>query len=206
MIRAINPSKICSYLKSIPRWIHWTPSRRGDKIIKLPCDKNKFPINSQQAASWCQFETVYEYHAAHPHAFGLGFVFNDAGFKADSNNDNDNDNILIALDFDNVRDWHPDAREFINRFVDAEAYVERSPSTFGYHVIATVNAPTVRGHKTRVLIPGTDHSFEVYTKGKYFTVTSDRARGSSRVDITDLIAPIIAPNVTAFQNLPTLPA
>ncbi len=146
-------------LTSRPQWVCWRTETREGKPTKVPYT----PGTNRRASStdlmtWRTFsEALAAYEAGEPPYDGIGFVFCSA-------------DPYVGIDLDDCRDpetgavtdW---AQKIINNVVDS--YVEASPSGTGVHVICEGTV------EESVKTP----SVEIYSQGRFFTITGRVIRG-----------------------------
>jgi len=159
-------------LKLRKNWLLWAPVWNGSKWQKRPIQINGYGASSTNPKHWSSFDAVKEaYKIAAARGYmelrekkaiqqipigGVGFVFDG---KPDA------DGLVFAgVDFDKVileRKIAPLAKERIKRL---RSYTELSVSGSGLHVIV----------KARPLNSGIAHDgVEMYTMGRYFTMTGE---------------------------------
>lgn len=137
-------------LKACPNWVCWTYQHRGDgKPTKVPIDpKSGNPASTNNPATWASFELARQ--VAESHGTGLGFVFTNSPFAGvDLDGTENAENIA----------FHQSVVEGL------QSYSERSPSGKGLHIIVRGSVP--HGKKD------TAKACEVYSDGRYFTMTGD---------------------------------
>lgn len=146
-------------LKELKQWVLWVKVPRGKREAKIPYAANGYPARTNDAKTWCSYEKAVEVYMANPERYsGIGFVFTE-------------NDPYCGIDLDHcvnggeIEGW---AAEIIENL---DSYTEFSPSGTGVHVLARGKKPTTKCKKGL---------FEVYEKGRYFTVTGDRIRGEIR--------------------------
>lgn len=153
----VKLSAIPAPLRLLPQWVNWTAAPNGKgEITKIPlCPGGTRRASTTDSATWATFEDA----TANMNGHGLGFVF------TASNN-------LVAIDLDKVVDtktgkivaW---ADRIVRRI---STYAEISPSGSGIHLIGQGTLPT--GARKR------RGSVEMYSDGRYFTMTGARIDGT----------------------------
>lgn len=139
-------------LRSIGRWVRWTPRRRGDRMTKVPVMISGHAASSTDSATWASFEDV----AASTAGAGFGFVLNGDGIYCV-----DLDGVLV----DGLLDPRAAALlESLDSF-----YVEVSPSGNGVHAWVRGGSPSGR----KVYTQDDGLKVEWYSDGRYITVTGD---------------------------------
>jgi len=131
-----------------------------------------YPGSYTDPKQWRSFDDVVAWSECDGHK-GIGFVFTA-------------DDDIVGVDLDNcyseegeLLDW---GREILSVF--RGAYVERTPSGRGVHIIG--RSPAFVG-KTRVDLPG-GAGVERYSRSRYFTFTGDVITDGDVIDITSGMA------------------
>jgi putative DNA primase/helicase len=148
-------------LRKRPQWICWEESIRNGKPTKIPKQPDgSGNAKSSDMATWGSFEQAVA-TAEERSDWGIGFVFSDAG-------------PYLGIDLDEClhdgrpREW---LRDIGTETFAQEAYLERSPSGDGLHVILKdCDIPEWWTNVDR----DTDHGHEevaVFDTGRYFTFT-----------------------------------
>jgi primase-polymerase (primpol)-like protein len=178
---AVNADGIPDELKKIPRWLVWRyVNQGGSKPDKVPyrwSGEKATGTNFKNALS--TFELAMKaYRAVYGGKFdGIGFVFNGDG--------------IVGIDVDGVID--PETGEIdelaLEALRDIPGYAEYSPSGTGLHLLTLAN-PRRTGKHGQV---------EVYTKGRFFTVTGHQINGHAML-------PSLPQDIEAFvaKHLPAL--
>lgn len=151
-------------MKNIPNWVCWkrVQKKAGGKPSKVPINPNTGGwAKSDDPATWSDFDTA----VAEAHKYdGIGFQFTGSG--------------LVGVDLDhcldennNLTDWGKAALEALG-----DSYYEKSPSGDGIHIILEVEPgkEEAKGINLRHMPDvhgGTDGAIEIYSHGRYFTVT-----------------------------------
>ncbi len=149
---------ISEELKSEDAWVLWRfEERNGEKPTK-----NLYQIDRKQASStdpdtWTTFEAAVEAHKQDGFFDGIGFVFHQ-------------NNPYCGADIDDVTEEK--ACRWIDRF---DSYTERSPSGNGFHIICKAEVP--KGTKRT--------EGELYSSGRFFTMTGDVVRDAPVRDAQD---------------------
>src|SRR5215217_7101146 len=147
-------------MRDLDQWVCWRYEERNSELTKVPYS----PLTAERAditnpATCANFTDAVA--ACREHGFdGIGFVFTE-------------DDPFCGADFDHCRDpetgkietW---AQEIIE---ELDSYSEVSPSGTGVHVLAKGELPPGRNRKGR---------FEVYDRGRYFTVTGRHLAGTPK--------------------------
>lgn len=135
-------------LKALPQWIAWKVLVRNGNDIKMPINpKTGQAAQTNDPTTWASYHhaklAVSTYNCN-----GIGFVF--------SENDN-----LVGIDLDHCIDENGKLNDFAKQVVNScNTYTEYSPSGTGIHLFLT---GTIEPLKTKKI--------EVYSQGRYFTVT-----------------------------------
>jgi len=146
-------------LRDLRQWVCWRSEERGGKPTKIPY----YPLTGGRASStnpdtWAGYsEAVAAYKEGSYD--GIGFVFT----KEDE---------FVGVDLDHclneageVESW---AREIID---ELDSYTEASPSGTGVHILLKATLSDGRNRKGPV---------EIYSHGRYFTVTGKHLEGTPR--------------------------
>jgi len=157
-------------LRMLNQWVAWKRERRDGKWTKVPIrpSDGRTRASVDDPRTWGSFEQAC--NAPRDRVQGIGFVFTE-------------DDPYCGLDFDGCisddGELHPAAAEIL---AELNAYQERSPSQRGMHAI--VEAILGSGRKTSKTPWGGD--FEVYDRGRFFTVTGQgQGRPSSVQSVLD---------------------
>lgn len=147
-------------LKALPQWVMWKLEERDGKKTKIPYNA-QYPTRkaaSDNPHTWSTFnQSVFTLeNESGLKLSGIGFMFAPP---------------YIGVDFDHCR--NPDTGEIdpeaLEEITQLSSYTELSPSGTGVHVIVKGNLPD-NGKKKG--------DREVYTKGRFFTVTGDHLEGT----------------------------
>ena len=142
------------------KWVLWRYETRQGKQTKAPYNPN-IPdkrASSKNPMTWSTYENAMKTKAMVPGMQGIGYVFDGSGH--------------VFVDFDHIRDKDtgeidPDALAEIKSL---NSYSEVSPSGTGVHVICKGALPGNKGCKGATR--------EVYSEGRYATVTGDHLPGT----------------------------
>jgi primase-polymerase (primpol)-like protein len=145
-------------LKAIPQWVAWQyEGRGGPKPTKPPIDpRTGRYASTSDPSTWGTYEQALE-RAQRDRLAGIGFVLSE-------------DDNLTGYDFDNVRNpttghIKPWVREILG-----ETYGEITPSRTGIRLFARGKLPAA--------IKYDPAKVEVYSYGRFLTVTGDQVDGS----------------------------
>src|SRR5215207_1066619 len=147
-------------IRDLRQWVCWRLEERDGKLTKIPYS----PLTGSRASStnpdtWASYsEAVAAYRDGGYN--GLGFVFT----KEDE---------FVGVDLDHclhpkTGEVEPWAREIID---ELDSYTEVSPSGTGVHILLNATLPDGRNRKGPV---------EVWSHGRYFTVTGKHLEGTPR--------------------------
>lgn len=141
-------------MKNAPRWVGWRYEERDGKRTKVPYDpKTGQRARSTDPGTWATYE-----EAKRAFSDQIGFVLGDG---------------WAGVDFDNCFDEQGKLDPAVRRIVEQlSSYTEVTPSGRGLHVIVKCSEELPRGvRRKRTDWPATGMDTEVYTDGRYFTVT-----------------------------------
>lgn len=150
-------------LKTRPQWVTWLstpdPKKPNGKPRKVPYN----PMTGTKAQStnpetWSSFEVAVKAARARNHT-GIGFVFSP-------------DDPYVGIDLDNCIDGDATIDDWAQTIVtDMDSYSEISPSGNGIKLIVMGQLPQeVASVKTAQI--------EIYTQGRYFTITGQHLPGT----------------------------
>ena len=142
-------------MREAKRWVVWQYEVRDGKKTKVPHTPGKGQAKSTDRETWVTFE---EARRAEEFYSGIGFVLGDG---------------WLGLDADHVRDpetgeWTPGV---LDEIASVQSYAELSPSRAGAHVITYGTKP---GDRSRAA----GEVWEMYDRGRFFTVTGDHIPGT----------------------------
>lgn len=139
------------------RWVVWRYSTVKGKRTKIPYHPNGKKASSTDKKTWVTYAQASEVANESKNGFdGLGLVFTPS-------------QTLLGLDLDHVIEngniTHP-LKEQIQKFIEAaNTYCELSPSKEGLHLFLQLEEPLKLKANKRA-------PYELYTSGRYFTVTN----------------------------------
>ncbi|MBA2116832.1 DUF3987 domain-containing protein [Bremerella alba] len=167
----VTPDNVPEDMRAAKQWVLWRYEERGGKPTKVPYQVNGKPASSTDPTHWVTFGEILAALEDSPEASGIGFVF--------TPEDN-----FIGIDLDDCRNpvtgqLTPWSSEIVERF---GTYTEVSPSGKGLKLFLRGQFPLDRGRKVNLEGGG---AVEVYTKGRYFTVTGQRLEGFTEVAEVD---------------------
>jgi putative DNA primase/helicase len=147
--------------KAHPQWVAWKYGIRHGKCTKIPIDCHTGAgADSTNPATWTTFADALAYHQAHK-ADGIGYVFAD-------------NDPFSGIDLDKVLDPNTgEIKEFAwDIITQLNSYSEVSPSGCGIKIIVEGKLP--RGSRCK----NTKLGVEIYSRERYFTVTSNCLDGT----------------------------
>ena len=160
---AIDPQ-----LKKNHQWLCWKYiQKKGGKWAKVPFQANGKPASTVDPANWASYDDALDAYLYGDQKFsGIGYVFAE-------------DDGVVGIDIDDCIDndghWSDLALEAVDRI---PGYCEVTPSGNGIHIITQGEIP--RAFKDDSI------GLEVYTKGRYFTVTGHTINGHNTIAPGDL--------------------
>jgi len=170
-------------LKKIDQWVCWQkrPSADNKTIKKIPINPaTGQPAKANVPDTWTNYETA----AAAANAYdGLGFEFLEGG-------------NIFGIDLDHVIEngvINPVALEIIDTM---DSYTEISPSGNGVHIIAKGTIPSKDRRKDFI---------EMYSDGRYFTVTGNVYNGHNKLNERTAEAAAIHAKYLSRQDTATAP-
>lgn len=164
----VDRDNIPDGLKSFDRWICWKwqwneKLKKWDKPPYNPRDGKRASINDPK--NWLTFERALA--AQHQHGrYGLGFVLGEG----------DGGLHFSGIDLDDCRNRETGELSDLAKDIVAkmDTYCEVSPSGTGIKLLLIGSLPPK--HRTE----NNDATVEIYTRGRYFTVTGQRVNGTPR--------------------------
>jgi putative DNA primase/helicase len=162
---SVNPENIPQELRAKKQWVGWRYEERDGKKTKVPITlmvRGQKRASSTNSMTWGDFEcALRSYQEPSNDLDGIGFVFN---------------NDFIGVDLDNAIDDAGHIKSWAAEILEqCPTYAERSPSGRGIHLISRGSLPKD--------CPGTrrtyhDGAVEIYSRGRFFTMTGDVISGS----------------------------
>lgn len=130
------------------RWVIWKMLDRKGKKTKVPYTIFSEMASSTDSSSWNTYDEVKKFSDQ------VGIVFTP-------------EQTLLGIDIDHVIDEAGNIPQNIQEFiVQADTYTELSPSKTGLHLFIKLKTPLT-------LVKNKKAPFELYTSGRYFTVTEN---------------------------------
>lgn len=157
-------------LKQCRNWVGWKLESKADnKPTKIPYSAKGILASSTDSRTWRTFEDVMRIPPSD--CMGAGFVFDGNG--------------IVGIDLDHCLDSEGNICDKFKPIVDAlQTYTEVSPSGTGLHLfIRCCEKPYPQGRKK--------DDIEVYSEGRYFTVTGVKWRDDTPCDIREYDAETI---------------
>lgn len=154
-MRKVTTSAVPQEMKDRRQWVVWRREERDGKPTKVPYNAlTGERASSTDPSTWSTFDEA----VSSSDFDGVGFVFSA-------------DDPFFGVDLDNciddVGNLHPEAA-WIPTSLDT--YCEWSPSGSGLHIIGRGCLPGTRNRTNKTAWGGV---FEVYDKGRYFTITGE---------------------------------
>lgn len=167
----VKPENIPIELRDFRQWVLWRYETRNDKPTKVPYAINGKPASTVDAMTWVTMAEALAATYENPKSWsGIGFVFSP-------------EDDLIGIDLDDCLDDQGNLLPWAKGIVEGFAtYTELSPSGKGLKLFTRGEFPLDRGRKVKLDGGG---AIEVYTKGRYFTVTGHCLEGYTEVADVD---------------------
>jgi len=146
-----------------PQWVCWRLEERQGKLTKVPYAPDGSRASSTDLRSWSTFDDALDAYELSGYD-GIGFVFSSG-------------DPYVGIDLDNCRDPEtgeiaPWAQKIIDRV--GEGYIEVSPSGTGVHIIIEGAVRDGGRSRKKVHVDGeVVGEVEMYSRGRYFTVTGE---------------------------------
>lgn len=150
-------------LRQYKSWVVWKyEDRSGDKPTKVPYDPNTGDMAAtNNPDTWGTFEQCVSLVENHSELSGIGFVLSDSDPYA-------------FIDLDDCKGDPALQDKQLKIFQDFNSYAERSPSGQGLHIIVKGSLP--QGRRKSCI--------EIYSSGRYMTMTGDVYRDAPINDYT----------------------
>lgn len=161
MLMTLDAELIPIELRELPQWICWQ-NRDGRKV---PINaRTQQPAKSNDHTTWCDFQTACDALAVNGNLSGIGFVFADG-------------DGLVGIDLDECIDDRGKIAEWaLAPLASFDTYAEISPSGRGLKLWCYGSIE--RGRKKIIEErEGKSPGIEVYSSGRYFTITAQRWEG-----------------------------
>lgn len=177
-----NPDTIPAELKAIPQWVLWRLEERDGKPTKTPYQVNGRMAKVNDPLTWTRFDSALATYQAGGYD-GLGIVLT-------------KENRIVGTDLDKC--LNPETGELeadAARIASAlPTYCEISPSGRGLRLFGFGTLPQGGRRKGKV---------EMYTDGRYLTVTGNRFNGHD--SLADITTEIAAVHARIFAKVTTVP-
>jgi putative DNA primase/helicase len=151
-----NFAAIPAELKKLPRWVNWQFEERDGKSTKIPLDPNIGQLAScSERDTWGTYaDALARFNS--DSVDGIGFQLGDS---------------YVGIDLDDCRDpGTGDIEPWTQKIIASlNSYTEVSPSGTGIHILAKGTLPPGGRKKGPV---------EIYSDGRYFTVTGSHLDGT----------------------------
>ncbi len=141
------------------RWVNYRLIKAKGKITKIPFSVTGGKASSVDPETWATYEEALEVSPQ------VGIIFTP-------------DQMLLGVDIDHCltgnKVTHEEREAIANFIIEADTYTEISPSKTGLHLFFKLTEP---------FAPATNkHApYELYTKGRYFTVTNNPYKEAKKV-------------------------
>ena len=182
-----NFERMPAELKVLKNWVMWVPIWNGAKWTKRPVQPSGYGASTINPQHWCSFDDVKRaYELAVERGYvelrqkdkALRYAIGGVGFVFDGQPDEDG-LVVAGVDFDQVISGDGLTSLAQERIERLGSYTEQSVSGSGLHVIV----------KARPLESGIAHNgVELYTSGRFFTMTGCAPEGAQVVDAPDEFA------------------
>lgn len=155
-----------------PRWVCWRWEPRNGKQTKVPIRPDGQPAKSNDPSTWTSFEVCLAASMRYT-GLGIGLMLGDG---------------VVGVDLDHARDPESGAlQQWAQEIIDElNSYTEVSPSGTGVHILCRGELPAGRRRKGQV---------EMYSEGRFFTVTGQRLNDR---DVEDRTAELAALHARIF--------
>ncbi len=157
----VKAEEIPTSLVEIPQWVLWRyePRKDGGKPHKTPYTPHGAHADVTNAKTWCSFSNALEAYKQYQRYNGIGFVLT-------------KDTPIVGIDIDNCieqGEYTKQAQEVIDLL---QSYTEISPSKKGLRIFVEADLGDFAGRRRGDL--------ELYSFGRYLTITGDRITESSK--------------------------
>lgn len=177
-------------LRSHKQWVLWRLEDRDGKLAKVPYQTNGYRASTTSEKDWSNFLEVSECFKSGGYS-GIGFVFTDSDSYVGVDLDK-------CVDNGRIEPWAVEVLEKLN------TYAEISPSGTGIKLICKGELASNRGRKVKL---SNGAAVEVYTQGRYFTLTGHVCSAADDVQecqdgldwLCDKYLPDVAPTKPAQQ-------
>ena len=168
-------------LKSLNNWVGWKLEERDGKPTKVPYSKPGVMASSTDPTAWASFNDVCNIRPSKEK--GIGFVFDGNG--------------IVGIDLDHCLDETGKINnKFSNLAYILNSYTEISPSGTGLHILIRCESEPYETGKHK-------NGLEIYSRGRYFTVTGNKLPDSPNIINTfsvELIRSLCDPFVNPIKK------
>lgn len=183
-------------LKALARWVQWKygATRADGKRSKIPLMPNGAPAKVNDPITWSDFETVKR---SFLNPFACPGTFDGIGFVLSTNDD------LIGIDLDGCVSEDGTIAPLAQRFLEAlPTYWERSPSGRGLRAFIKGSLPAPYGNGINRTLTGGGGRIEVYSSGRYLTVTGAHLSGTPTTieSLAEPLEALFARELPAFST------
>jgi hypothetical protein len=160
-------STIPKIMTGYHQWILWKAIEKEGKFTKVPVDPKTFrSAKSNDRTTWASFEAACQaLDKSNGRCDGIGFVLTE-------------NDPFVGFDFDHCVDREAEKDSVVQPFASyiesIDSYTEYSPSGEGIRIIAMGKLPS--GHSCRK-----GDRVEVYSTGRYLTITGAALDGKSEI-------------------------
>lgn len=167
-------SNIPEELRLLPNWVLWRlVPVEGKKPTKVPYQINGYKADPTDPKQWSTFDECFNIFQ-HGSYSGLGFVFGNTPYAGI-----DLDDPSFLIDGSPNPDYDVDLSRQIRIAQEFDSYSEVSPSGKGLHII--VKGSVIEGINNRRA------HIEIYSTGRYFTMTGKVHNNKHIVDRNDML-------------------
>ncbi len=158
-------------LVELPQFVCWRAKfeRENNKWTKIPVNPHTGGLaSSTDPATWADLSTALKFYQGNPNTVdGLGFVFRAGGG-------------IVGIDFDHCANGSPGSIDVdvLKAIAELGSYAERSVSGTGAHVLCFGELPIGAKGNKRGDFPKKGMGFEIYEKGRFFTLTGAHLDGT----------------------------
>lgn len=162
-MQQINIDNIPEELKALDNWVLWKLQDVKGRKTKVPYQVNGKAASSTNKNTWFDFNTVLNKYNNSNQYSGIGFMFSNTS--------------ISGIDIDHcitngvISEY---AQKIIN---NVNSYTEKSQSGTGIHILVKGSIPKAIKKE----------EIEIYSKGRYFTVTGNRIYGSDIEERQDIL-------------------
>lgn len=173
--------QFCQQLTTYNQWILWKLEPRENKLAKIPYQINGYKAKTNDPTTWTTYKTALTTFQSTNLYSGIGFVFT-------------NLDDFVFVDLDNCFDSRGSLNghsNLVSDFIDTGAFVEKSISGNGLHIIG-------RAKLSRALVDK-QHNLEIYPHGRFVALTGDVYAYSNEMGSCQEIINKLCGTTTEFQ-------